>query len=210
MHGDLPPSIIAEALLIMAWKAVVCLLPVIAVGLALLLAYRIDRIIHRLFPDLEWEKNLGWLNIRAERRANTALRWLGYAIYLSLGGALYGIAWAAVGLQGLADVTDPLAATDLALRLPVLLVGLGAWVLYFGSWLIPKIRAEREEAELKRFRIQMSELERERERNPPSRVKAPLHQPRTNSPLEVPQTPGLKNQGALGTGRGRQWRQPGG
>lgn len=105
MQGDLPPSVIAEVLLIMAWRTLVCLAPVIAVGLALLLAYRIDRIINRLFPDLEWEKSLGWLNIRAERRANTALRWLGYAIYLLLGGALYGIAWAAAGLQGLANVT---------------------------------------------------------------------------------------------------------
>ncbi len=202
MHGATPPSIVAEALLIMAWKAVVCLAPVLAVILVFLFAYRIDRIIHRLFPDLEWEKSLGWLNIRAERRANTALRWLGYAVYIVLGGALYGIAWAAVGLQGLADVTDPLAATDLALRLPVLLIGLGAWVLYLGSWLIPKIRAEREEAELKRFREQMAEMERERERNPPSRVKAPLAKPRANGPMELPK--------ALGAPRGRNWRQPGG
>jgi hypothetical protein len=205
MHGALPPSIVAEALLIMAWKALVCLAPVMAVGVMFLLAYRIDRIINRLFPDLEWERNLGWLNIRAERRANMAMRWLGYAVYLVLVGALYGIAWAAVGLQGLADVTDPLAAADLALRLPVLLVGLGAWVLYFGSWLIPKIRSEREEAELKRFRAQMEETERERERNPQSRVKMPLHQPRSNSPQEWP-----KAQGSLGAPRGRNWRQPGG
>ena len=205
MHGDLPPSIIAEALLIMAWKAAVCLAPLMAVAVMFLLAYRIDRIIHRLFPDLEWEKNLGWLNIRAERRANTALRWLGYAIYVLLGGALYGIAWASVGLQGLANVTDPLAATDLALRLPVLLLGLGAWVLYLGSWLIPKIRAEREEAELKRFRANMDELEREREQNPKSRVKVPLAQPRSNSSLELPKTQSLP-----GVPRGRNWRQPGG
>jgi len=205
MHGDIPPSIVAEALLIMAWKAAVCLAPLMAVAVMFLLAYRIDRIIHRLFPDLEWEKNLGWLNIRAERRANTALRWLGYAIYVLLGAALYGIAWAAVGLQGLANVTDPLAATDLALRLPVLLMGLGAWVLYLGSWLIPKIRAEREEAELKRFRANMEEMEREREQNPKSRMKVSLAQPRSNSPLELPKTQSLP-----GANRGRNWRQPGG
>jgi hypothetical protein len=208
MNGALPPSLIAEAVLIMAWKCLVCLAPAIVVGVLLMLAYRTDQIIHRLFPDLEWEKSLGWLNIRAERRANTALRWLGYAVYGVLVGALYGIAWAAVGLQGLADVADPLSATDLALRLPVLLVALGAWVLYFGSWLIPKIRAEREEAGLKRFRAQMEEVEREqdqRERNPRSRVKTPLRKPRTNGPLELP-----KAQGALGANRGRNWRQPGG
>jgi hypothetical protein len=207
MQGAIPPSIAAEALLIMAWKAVVCLAPMVAVGDVFLLAYRIDRIIHRLFPDLEWEKSLGWLNIRAERRANLAMRWLGYAVYIVLGGALYGIAWAAVGLQGLADVTDPLQATDLAMRLPVLLMGLGAWILYFGSWLIPKIRAEREEAGLKRFRAEMEEAERERDQRghkPQSRVKVPLRQPRTNSPLELPKT------GALGMNRGRNWRQPGG
>jgi hypothetical protein len=160
MHGALPPSIVAEALLIMAWKCLVCLAPVLAVLVMTWLAFRTDRIIAWLCPDLEWEKSLGWLNIRAERRANRALRWMGYAVYLVLLGALYAIAWAAVGLQGLADVTDPLSALGLALRLPVLLLGLGAWLLYFGSWLIPKLRAEREEAQLRRFRAQMEETER--------------------------------------------------
>jgi hypothetical protein len=204
MPGALPPSIIAETLLLMAWKAVVCLAPLLAVIAMGWLAFRTDRIIAWMYPDLEWEKSLGWLNIRAERRANMAMRWLGYAVYTVLLGALYMIAWAAVGLQGLADVTDPLAAVDLAFRIPVLLMGLGAWIVYFGAWLIPKIRAEREEAGLKRFRAEMKEKELEREQHPKSRVKSPLRKPRTNKPMAMAKTQ------PLDVPRGRHWRQPGG
>jgi hypothetical protein len=205
MHGALPPSILAEALLIMAWKCLVCLAPLLVVLVMTWLAFRTDRIIAWLYPDLEWEKSLGWLNIRAERRATTALRWVGYAVHLALLGALYGVAWAAVGLQGLIDATDPLAAVGLALRIPVLVLGLGAWLLYFGSWLIPRLRSEREEAELKRFRAKMDEAERERERNPPSRVKAPLLKPRVSGKPEL-----LDKTAPLGVNRGRYSPGPGG
>ncbi len=67
MHAALPPSIIAEAVLIMAWRFMVFLAPAIAVGALWWLAFRTDRIINHLFPELEWEHSLGWLNIRAER-----------------------------------------------------------------------------------------------------------------------------------------------
>jgi hypothetical protein len=208
MHTALPPSIIAEAVLIMAWRCLVFCAPAIAVGLLWWLTFRTDRIIHYLFPDLEWEHSLGWVNIRAEKRANWALRCLDFAIYLLLGGALYGIAWAAVGLQALVDgVVDPLEALlayDLGLRIAVLLLSLGAWLLYLGSWLIPKIRRDREEAALKVFRAKMAEEELERERNPRSRVKSPLPKPRVNAALELPKTPE-----PFGN-RDRYWRQPGG
>jgi hypothetical protein len=206
MNGAIPPSIFMETILIMAWRFLVFLAPLLAVVALAWLAFRTDRIINRLFPDLEWEKSLGWLNIRAERRANTALRWLGYAIYVLLGAALYGIAWAAVGLQDWDRAeSDPAVAVDLLLRIPVLGLGLGAWLLYLGSWLIPKLRSEREEAELKRFRVQMEEMEQERERDPRSRVNSPLRKPRTNGPFELPKAPA-----SFGVGRGRNGRQPGG
>jgi hypothetical protein len=206
MNGAIPPSIFMEAILIMAWRCLVFLAPLLAIAALAWLAFRTDRIINRLFPDLQWEKSLGWLNIRAERRANTALRWLGYAIYVQLGAALYGIAWAAVGLQDWdRAAVDPAAAFDLMLRIPVLCLGLGAWLLYLGSWLIPKLRSEREEAGLKRFRVQMEELEQEREGSPRSRVNSPLRKPRTNEPFEPPKAPA-----SFGAGRGRNWRQPGG
>jgi hypothetical protein len=150
---------------------------------------RTDRIINRLFPDLEWEKSLGWLNIRAERRANTALRWVGYGIYAMLAVALLGIVWAAQGLQALDNWSDPWVMGDLALRVPVLLFCLGLWVLYLGGWLIPKLRAQRERAAYKKFRAEMEEAERESDMQPRSRVHSPLRKPRTNAPRVVPDLP---------------------
>ena len=35
---------------------------------------------------------------------------------------------------------------DLVLRVPVLVFCLGIWWLYLGCWLMPKLRAQREEA----------------------------------------------------------------
>ncbi|HEV3271537.1 MAG TPA: hypothetical protein VGZ93_05090 [Candidatus Methylacidiphilales bacterium] len=165
-----------------AWQCLNFAAPFLAVAAVWWLINRIDRIINRLFPDLEWEKKLGWLNIRAERRVNLALRWIGYCIYALLGVALYGIAWAAEGLQQLPNWSDPQVLGDLALRIPVLGICLGAWILYLGGWLIPKLRAEREEAGLKKFRAEMREAEREGESEPPSRIHAPPRKPRTNAP----------------------------
>jgi hypothetical protein len=191
---------------IMAWRCLVFLAPLLAITALWWLANRTDRVINYFFPDLEWEKNLGWLNIRAERRANAALRWLGYGIYFLLGGALYGIAWAAVGLQDWDRASsDPLVVAELMVRAPVLIMCLGAWVLFFGTWLLPKLRMDREEAALKRFRMEMDEEEREREKSPQSRVKSPLRKPRTNQPLVMPGSPG-----PFDAGRSRYWREPGG
>jgi type VI protein secretion system component VasK len=132
---------------------------------------------------LEWEKSLGWLNIRAERRAKAALRWIGYGIYALLALALLGIVWAAEGLQALGNWSDPWVLGDLALRIPALGICLGMWMLYLGGWLMPKLRAEREEAGLKRFRAEAEEAEEAREKQPRSRIQAPLRKPRTNAPL---------------------------
>jgi hypothetical protein len=206
MQGAIPPSIVAEAILIMVARLLIFLAPIFAIAALWWLVNRTDRVMGYFFPDLEWEKNLGWLNIRAERRANTALRWLGYGIYFLLGGALYGIAWAAVGMQDWdRAASDPQAMADLMVHVPVLIACLGAWVLFLGTWLIPKLRAAREEAELKRFRVEVEEAERSRERNPQSRVKSPLRKPRTNQPLV---SPGAND--PFGSDRSRYWRQPGG
>jgi len=191
MQGALPLSIVAEALAIMAWRCLVFLAPVFTVAALWWLVNRTDVVINYFFPDLEWERSLGWLNIRAERRANTALRWLGYGIYFLLVGALYGVLWSALGMRDWDRAeTDPAAAMALLVHAPVLLACLGAWVLFLGTWLIPKLRAEREEAALRRFRAQMEEAEREREPKPRSRVKSPLRKPRTNQPLVLPKPPG--------------------
>jgi hypothetical protein len=173
----------------MAGKFLVLVAPFIAALAVWWLANRIDRIIHFLFPHWAWEKDLGWLNIQAERRANTALRWVGYGIYLLLAAALPGIAWGAVSLEEAVNRPAPFIMGDLAVRIPVLVVCLGAWLLFLGSWLFPKLRAEREEAALKKFRAQMAEAEAEAEQkrkfSSPSRVHSPLQKPRTNAPHEA-------------------------
>jgi hypothetical protein len=160
--------------------------PVLAVLALWWLVERTDRIIHYLFPHLEWEKSLGWLNIRAERRAKAALRWIGYAFYLLLAGLLYAIVRIADAFPPLSEWSNPDVQGDLLLEIPALVVCLGIWLFYLGGVLRPGLRAEWEEAGLKKFRAQMEELEKEREMfgHTHSRVQKPLQKPRTNSPFE--------------------------
>jgi hypothetical protein len=116
---------------------------------------RTDQIMHTVFPDLEWERNLGWLNIRAERRADRAMRWVGYGIVVLLVDSLAGILWSAKGLPRLADWSDPWVMGELALRVPAGLFCLMIWVIYLGLGLLPRLRAEREIAAYKKFRAEM-------------------------------------------------------
>ena len=173
-----------------AWQCFVWGAPFLAVAAVWWLICRTDRIVNHLFPYLEWEHSLGWLNIRAERRANTALRWVGYGVYIMLIDALVGIVWGAEGLRQLDNWSDPWVMGDLALRVPALGFCLGIWVLYLGGWLIPKLRAQREAAEWKKIRAEAEEAEWERQGSlqPPSRVHSPLRKPRTNAP-PVPLVP---------------------
>src|ERR1017187_6898469 len=107
MHGAISPLFLAGFVFPSAGQCLVLAAPILAVAAVWWLINRTDRIVNHLFPDLEWEQSLGWLNIRAERRANTGLRWLGYGIYVMLIDALYGIVWGAEGLQQLNNWSDP-------------------------------------------------------------------------------------------------------
>ncbi len=109
MSATIPPSIAAEAILIMAGRALLFATPPLAVAALWWLAGRVDLIIARLFPHLEWERSLGWLNIRAERRARTALRCLGFLIHVALAAALVGIVWTT------RELTDVLTAQPQAI-----------------------------------------------------------------------------------------------
>ncbi len=189
MRGTISPLFLAGFIFPGAGQWLVCAAPFVAVAAVWWLVNRTDWIINRIFPDLEWEKKMGWLNIRAERRANAALRWLGYAIYALLAVALLGIVWAAEGLQELGNWSDPWVLGDLALRIPALGICLGVWLLYLGGWLVPKLRAQREADGLKRFRAELEEAEREREMQPVSRIKSPLRKPRTNPSPRAPLVP---------------------
>ena len=189
MHGAISPLFLAGFVFPSAGQCLVLAAPILTVAAVWWLINRTDRIVNHLFPDLEWEQSLGWLNIRAERRANAALRWVGHGVYAALAVALVGIVWSAEGLQALDNWPDPWVMGDLALRVPVLVICLGAWVLYLGCWLIPSLRAQREEAGLKKFRAEAQEAEKERETHPRSRIQSPLRKPRTNAPLVLPVPP---------------------
>jgi hypothetical protein len=187
MHGAIPPSIIARALLIMAGKFLFFLAPFIAVAATWWLVNRTDRLVNFLFPHLEWERSLGWLNIKAERRAKKALRWFGYLIQALLVVALLGMIWGAVGLGAIIDSwPNPDVIVASALQIAALFFSLAIWIAYLGSWLIPRLRAKRETSGLERFRSELAqdeEDERNRYPNSPSRVNKPLRKPRTNAPL---------------------------
>ena len=186
MFGQLIPLAHTRIAIPDPWMLVVWGTPVLTVLALWWLIERTDRIINYLFPHLEWEKSLGWLNIKAERRAKTALRWCGYAFYLLLAGLLYAIVRLADAFPPLSEWTDPDVLGDLMLEIPALVVCLGIWLLYLGGVLLPRLRTDREEAELKKFRAHMEELEKEQAMygHPPSRVQKPLQKPRTNAPIE--------------------------
>lgn len=174
--------------------------PALALAALGWLVLRTDRIMHAVFPDLEWEQSLGWLNISAERRANRAMRWVGYGVMVLLLDALAGILWAAKGMPRLADWSDPWVMGELALRVPALGFCLMIWVIYLGLGLLPRLRAEREATAYKKFRKEMK-IRAEEEHAPESadRGHAPLPKPRA-SPKTTTLTPK------------RHWRQypPGG
>ena len=182
MHGS-PFFVMAEIAIPDAGQCIAWAAPFLVIAAAVCVLRRMDLIVDRLFPHWEWEKQLGWLNFTAHRRAEKVLRWFGYFIYAVLGMALFGIVWAAQGLASIRDLSDSSVMVELALRVPVLLACLGFWLVYLGCELLPKLRGQYEEEELIKFRAEQKELDEERERNPVSRIKSPLHKTRINSSI---------------------------
>jgi len=172
MHGVLA-LLLGEIAIPSAGQCLVFAAPFVAVALAWWVIERIDVIMHHLFPHREWERQLGWLNIRAERQAAAMLRWLGYGLYALLAAALYGIIWAAKAFPALENWNEIPVLDHLALRVPVLVLCLGFWLLYFGAVLLPKLRNEWEKEELDKFRVEM-EAEELRKEQPVSRLKSTL------------------------------------
>ncbi len=171
--------------------------PVLVLGASAWGLLYADRIIHFLNPDAAWEQSLGWLNIRAQKQAARALRWLGYAIVVLLVDSLFGIYWALTGLAPVAEWADPAVLVDSLVRLAGLALCLAIWGIYLGYDLVPRLRAQREEAALKKHRAKLDAEEEERRiHSPRPRVKLP-QTPRVNSPLPLP-------------GSRRRWNMPGG
>jgi hypothetical protein len=147
----------------------------VAPFLGLLAAYWLvghtDHFIRRFLPSLEWQRQLGWFNIRAERRAAAVLRWLGYAVYASLALALLGILWSVQVFPAIDRWNDPPTLVRLATHLPVLLVSLGLWIYYLGWELLPKLRHAYETEQLAQFRAEQPALQPDEQPRPLLRPK---------------------------------------
>jgi hypothetical protein len=158
--------------------------PILVVAVVWWLISRTERIVHHLLPYLEWEHSLGWLNTKAERRANMGMRALRFMVYVMLFDSLFGIVWGAKGLQHLDNWSDPWVMGELAVRVPALCFCLGIWVVYLGTYVFPRIRAEREAADWKKIQADMKADEEEKKACAPhlySRVKTPLQKPRKST-----------------------------
>jgi len=140
--------------------------PGLAVVAFLFVWHRIEWVVNRLFPDWAWQKKLGWLNFSAIRRADAFMQWLGYFVYVLLAAALVGILWVAEGFPTYEDWSDPPVLAILLVRVPVLVVCLGFWLLYLLGELIPKMSNQYEEEELEKFRAEQKEIERQEKMNP--------------------------------------------
>ena len=122
-----------------------------------------DRVIRKVFPTLEWQMQLGWLNIRAERRAAAVLRWVSYAVYAALVFALGGIVLSAY-LSAQISPDDPENLIPAISVLPILFLSLAIWTVYLIWGLIPKLRREYEREELERFRAENASVAEEEPR----------------------------------------------
>jgi len=185
MHA-LPCPLLAEIGIPNAWQCLRVAAPFLTVAAGWALIRRMDEILEHFFPQWEWEKEMGWLNIGLERRVERSLRGIAAAFYATLAAALVGIVWGAQGIALLDRMTEPGVLAEIALRLPVLFVSLAYWLLYLGCGLLPKLRRQYEEEGLEKFRAEQRELEREREAARPSRGKS-LPKPRFDPPVHINQ-----------------------
>lgn len=193
MHGEHFRLFLAELAVPSPEECLVFAAPVLVLAVCWWLISRTDRVVHYVFPYLEWEHSLGWFNIKAERRANFAMRLVRFGVYVLLFDSLFGIVWGAKGLQQLDQWSDPWVIGGLALRIAALCFCLAIWVLYLGTYVIPRIRAERDHAAWRKIQDEIEARDAAKrtrgERQPQSRIKAPLRQPRTNQPLGLPKKP---------------------
>lgn len=160
MHGR-PFQFLAEIGIPNASQCLMFVAPILAVAGIWWVVDRVEFIMDRLFPQMAWEKQLGWLNIRAEQQAEMILRWLNCVLYAVLAVALYGIVWGAEALPSLKHFDDPHIMPELDRRISVLLVSLGFWLVYLGYGLIPKLRRQFEMEELDKFRAEQAVIETE-------------------------------------------------
>lgn len=181
MHG--PLYVMAQIAIPSAGQLLTFAGPFIAVGGIVFVLRHLDQIIDLLFPHWDWERKLGWLNLRAQKQADAVLRWLGYLVYAVLAIALGGIVWSATILGSVADWQDSSAIEKIIPAIAVLLVSLGLWLIYVGCELLPKLRGQHEMEELEKFRADQAAAERERDQARTTRYKTPWPPPRPGQPM---------------------------
>jgi hypothetical protein len=147
--------------------------PIVAVVVVIWVMRNSTRIVETLFPQLEWERRLGWLNARADRRANQILHGLQHLLHLFLLVMLAGeltFAW----LAGNPDTASSAGLLTLAGTYVYMGVCLSPWIYYFVVVLGPRLQAEFEEQELARYRAENPDIDEEvrktRESANPSRI----------------------------------------
>jgi len=113
-----------------------------------------DGWIRRLFPRPDWEEQLGWLRLRAERKASRMLRWGGYAVHAIFAIFLLGIVWGAVAVGRWGAQPDNGTLRELLIRLPILVSSFVLCLGYVVAELLPRLRREFDEEELVRFRAE--------------------------------------------------------
>ena len=111
----------------------------------------------QLFPRWEWERTLGWLNLRANRRAERILRVFTHLLHTALLLVLIGILVLSRELGQPWDTDSYAGMFSLVAVWIYLITCYGFWVYYFAAVLAPRIREEFEAAELQRYRLENPE-----------------------------------------------------
>ncbi len=177
MHAEVFPIILAEIGIPNARQCLIFAAPFLGIFAVYGLFWHSDKLIALVFPNWEWEKKLGWLNFRATRRAETILRWIGYAVQALLAVTLYGIVWSASAFADLVAWTPNSVAEGMG-KISILLLCLGTWLVYLGFELIPKLRSQYEREELEKYRAEHIDFEDDEQR--PRQPVSPLSPAKLN------------------------------
>jgi hypothetical protein len=135
--------------------------PIVSVVVLIWLVRNCNQVIERLFPHLEWERRLGWLNAGADRRARLMLRGLHHLVLFFLALDLLVVLWFAWQI-GQRDTETPVGMLVLAGDFVYWGAFLSPCLYYLFVVLVPRVHAEFEEQELARYRAENPDVEHEK------------------------------------------------
>jgi hypothetical protein len=126
-----------------------------------------DRVIESVFPHWEWERKLGWLNFKANRRAAFMLRGVRHLVHAFLLLALVGLLNFSYCLGQPQDLDTVPGFITFTFQGIDLIACLAPWIYYLFFVLAPRVTAEYEEEELMRYRAENPEDDSESASGPP-------------------------------------------